>query len=93
MSNFLYYVSLPQEVHSTDESVATSSLATANAQSSTDLLNDNCYFTDDLLLSNALHGGSRGDCNGNKRRRFDSSSSLGLLPREKEPNEVNNFGD
>ncbi|XP_073822783.1 choline/ethanolamine kinase isoform X2 [Musca autumnalis] len=85
LSNFLYYVSLPQECNSTtttnevNDSVASTSSSSALAHSDNDE-NRNEQDFNDLL--------SAGDCNGNKRKRYDSSSSTLASYRQKEPKEV-----
>ncbi|XP_061391490.1 choline/ethanolamine kinase [Musca vetustissima] len=88
LSNFLYYVSLPQYCNATtatisnevNESVASTSSSSALPQSDNDENRNEQDFSDLL---------SAGDCNGNKRKRYDSSSStLASAYRQKEPKEV-----
>ncbi|XP_058981209.1 choline/ethanolamine kinase isoform X2 [Musca domestica] len=86
LSNFLYYVSLPQDCGATttsnevNDSGASTSLMSTLPQSDNDENRNEPDFNDLL---------SAGDCNGNKRKRYDSSSStLASAFRQKEPKEV-----
>lgn len=86
LSNFLYYVSLPQDdsqSEATDDGKATTKSSSSSPPNQNNDNNRNVADFNDLLTTS-----SAGDCNGNKRKRYDSSSSTMSL-KHKEPKEVN----
>ncbi|XP_059220600.1 choline/ethanolamine kinase isoform X3 [Stomoxys calcitrans] len=99
LSNLLYYVSLPPDSNGSDGEVndsvveaelnkATTTTTTSSSSSSltSSLPADNDENRNEPDFSDLL---TAGDCNGNKRKRYDSSSStLASALRHKEPKEV-----
>lgn len=89
LSNFLYYVSLPQDNTSEGAEVNESStLVRATTSSSISLHNNE---GDDENRNEPHYNdflSAVGDLNGNKRKRYDSSSSVSSSIKQKEPQEV-----
>lgn len=96
LSNFLYYVSLPQESPNEGVDYETAGQAVQSVETPLDRATATAVLThvqDDENRNEPQYNDllTVGDLNGNKRKRYDSNSSVSsAVTRQNEPQEVSN---